>query len=130
MGAEQGRTYAWQIKIPNPIRLLTNIGPILEKRMATSSFREFSGTLRLNFYKTQVDLKWKGGSLQSVSPGEGACKDTFSINADLFPAICLGHRTWREIQYIRPDIFPVSGRSALLIETLFPTRKSWIHEQY
>lgn len=130
MGAEQEKIYAWQIKIPNTINLLIKMGSILEKRIMASSFRNFSGTLRLNFFKTKVDLLWKGGNLESVLPGEGDCKDTFSINADLFPALCLGHRTWREIQYIRPDISPASGKSALLIETLFPPGKSWIYEQY
>lgn len=130
MGAEHGKTYAWQIKIPNIIRLLKKIRPVLEKRLEASSFKNFSGTLRLNFFKTKVDLLWVEGSLENVLLGEGECKDTFSINADLFPILCLGHRTWREIKYIRPDISPSSGKSMLLIEILFPPRKSWIHEQY
>jgi predicted N-acetyltransferase YhbS len=130
MGAEQGKTYAWQIKIPNVIRLLTTMGSILEQRVETSSFKQFSGTLRLNFFQTKVDLLWIEGHLENVLPAEGECKDTFSINVDLFPALCLGHRTWQEIRYIRPDISPSSGKSALLVETLFPPRKSWIHEQY
>jgi predicted N-acetyltransferase YhbS len=130
MGAEQGKTYAWQIKIPNIIRLLKKTKPVLEKRLDASSFKNFSGTLRLNFFKTKVDLLWVEGSLENVLLGEGECKDTFSINADLFPTLCLGHRTWREIKYIRPDISPSSGKSMLLIEILFPPRKSWIYEQY
>jgi predicted N-acetyltransferase YhbS len=130
MGAQQGKTYAWQIKIPNIIRLLTTMVPVLEQRMETSPFTQFSGTLRLNFFKTKVDLRWVKGKLENVIPGEGECQDTFSINSDLFPALCLGYRTWREIRYIRPDISPSTGKSALLIETLFPPKKSWIHEQY
>ncbi len=130
MGADQGKTYAWQIKIPNTIRLLTTMRPILEQRMENSSFKQFSGTLRLNFFKTKVDLQWVEGRLENVLNGEGECKDTFSINGDLFPILCLGHRTWQEIRYIRPDISPSSSQSRLLVETLFPPRKSWIHEQY
>jgi predicted N-acetyltransferase YhbS len=130
MGAEQGKTYAWQIKIPHIIRLLKKIGPILERRIEASSFKNLSSTLRLNFFKNNVDLLWVNGNLEDVLPGEGESENIFSINADLFPALCLGHRTWREIKYIRPDIFPSSGKSALLIETLFSPMKSWIHEQY
>lgn len=130
MGAEQGKIYAWQIKIPNVLRLLNSMRPVLEKRVEASSFQKFSGTLRLNFYNMKIDLRWVEGGLENVFPGEGDCMDTFSINADLFPALCLGHRTWREIKYIRPDISPSSGKSRLLIETLFPPRKSWIYEQY
>ena len=130
LGAKQETPYAWQIKFPDTIRLLTKIAPVLEQRMKASCFRHFSGTLRLDFFKTTVDLLWKKGTLESVKPGDGESQHTFSINADLFPALCLGHRTWQELRYIRPDIFPTSGNSALLIETLFPSRTSWIHEQY
>jgi predicted N-acetyltransferase YhbS len=130
MGAERGKTYAWQIKIPNIIRFLKTIRPVLETRLAASSFNNYSGTLRLNFYKTKIDLLWVEGRLENVVQGEGECQDIFSINTDLFPALCLGHRTWRELQYVRPDISPSSGKSMLLIESLFPPRKSWIYEQY
>ncbi len=130
MGAKQGRPYAWQIKFPDVIRFLRTIAPVLEQRIQASCFKDFSDTFRLDFYKTAVDLIWKDGRLESVRAGEGESQHTFSINADLFPALCLGHRTWQELRYIRPDIFPNSERSALFIETLFPSRTSWIYEQY
>lgn len=130
MGARQGTPYAWQIKFPDTIRFLTTIAPLLEQRIQASCFKHFSDTFRLDFFKTTVDLLWKDSVLESVKTGEGESPHTFSINADLFPALCLGHRTWQELRYIRPDIFPNSESSALLIETLFPSRTSWIHEQY
>ncbi len=130
MGANQGNPYAWQIKIPSTIRLLKTIAPLLEQRMQKSCFNHFSGTFRLDFFKTTVDLLWKEGILESVRRGEGKCRYVFSINADLFPALCLGHRTWQELRYIKPDISPKSAESALLLETLFPSKNSWIHEQY
>ena len=130
MGAHHEKCYAWQIKIPDTIRLLTTMKPILEKRIQNSVFNPFSGTLRLNFFTKSVDLRWNNGSLTEIVPGEGECMDTFSINSDLFPALCLGYRSWQEIRHLRKDIFPVSDRSRLLIETLFPSRRSWIYEQY
>lgn len=130
MGAHHEKCYAWQIKIPDTIRFLTTMKPILEKRLQNSIFVHFSGTLRLNFFTRNVDLRWRNGSLTEIVPGEGKCVDTFSINTDLFPALCLGYRTWQEIRHLRKDIFPSSDRSRLLIETLFPSRRSWIYEQY
>ena len=130
MGAEAGRPYAWQIKFPNIENYLKKIAPVFEKRMQASAFAGYTGTFRLNFFKKSVDLVWSGGRLAQVRPGEGDCGDTFSIAADLFPSLCLGHRSWRDLQQIRPDIFPSSGKSALLAETLFPPTVSWIHEQY
>ena len=142
MGAEKGNPYAWQISIPNRIRLLKKMAPILEKRIKNSCFFNFSGMLRLDFFDTGIDLQWKEGCLESVAlAGTEECANTFCINGDLFPALCLGHRTWRELQCTRPDIFPVSQYlrtevstardiSGLLTGTLFPATKSWIYGQY
>jgi len=130
LGAKQGTPYAWQIKFPDIARYLTTIAPLLEQRIQASPFKGFSGTIRLDFYKIAIDLVWKMGVLESVGMGEGECENTFSISADLFPALCLGHRTWQELAYIRPDIFPSSAKNGRLIETLFPSKTAWIHEQY
>jgi predicted N-acetyltransferase YhbS len=142
MGAEKGTPYAWQVKIPDKIRLLKTIAPVLEKRIKASCFENFSETVRLNFFKTQIDLVWNKGRLESVMPGgQEDCNNTFCVNADLFPVLCLGHRTWKELQYTRPDIFPApqyirpnvstaSDKVGLLMETLFPSAKSWVYEQY
>jgi predicted N-acetyltransferase YhbS len=130
MGAHHEKCYAWQIKIPDTVHLLTTMKPLLEKRIRDTVFNNFSGTLRLNFFTETVDLCWNKGNLIEIAPGEGECGDTFSINSALFPALCLGYRTWQEIRHLRKDIFPSSNRSRLLIETLFPSRKSWIYEQY
>ena len=130
MGAHREKGYAWQIKIPDTIRFLTTMKSLLEKRIRNSVFNNFCGTLRLNFFTKNVDLCWINGSLTAIVPGKGECVDTFSINPDLFPALVLGYRTWQEIRHLRKDIFPSSDRSRLMIETLFPSRRSWIYEQY
>jgi predicted N-acetyltransferase YhbS len=129
-GAKPGTPYAWQIKVPNPARFLTKIAPILERRIQKSSFEGFSGTFRLDFYRTAIDLVWKDGIVESVRPEEGESQYTLALNADFFPALCLGHRTWQELRYIRPDISPRSEGSSLFTETVFPSSKLWIYEQY
>ncbi len=140
MGAENSSPYAWQTKIPDIPGFLKKLVPILETRMAKSCFNNFSETLRLDFFKTSVDLTWKDGKIASVeSDRPGECSNTFNVHPNLAPALCLGYRTWRELQHCRPDIFPASqyvrptlepDKTGLLIDVLFPKGKSWIHEQY
>jgi len=89
-----------------------------------------------------VDLEWRKGRLESVRSGrEEECENTLCLSEDLFAALVLGHRTWRELQYARPDIFPamlyigsgtdrVSDKTIRLIDALFPAERSWVHEQY
>ena len=129
LGAEAGRPYAWQIKIPDVVSYLRHIGPVLQQRLRASASAGYSGTLRVNMYRSKVDLVWEGGSLIGVRDGEGECDDAFAVPEDLFPPLCLGHRSWRELQHIRPDV-GASGQGALLLDALFPPAVSWIHEQY
>jgi len=130
MGAKQQMPYAWQIKFPSRVDILTRLAPLLEERMKGSCFQGFSGTLRLDFFKTAIDLVWSEGVLESVGPATGEAQHSLAVAADLFPALCLGHRTWRELRYIRPDVFPRSDKTGLIADVLFPARRSWIHEQY
>jgi len=130
MGARQRSPYAWQIKFPSRIDILTKLAPLLEARMNQSCFRGFSGTLRLDSFKTEIDLVWNEGVLESVRAAKGEAQHSLAVAADLFPALCLGHRTWQELRHIRPDVFPRSEKMGLLVDVLFPARRSWIHEQY
>lgn len=142
MGAPKSRPYAWQVKIPNRLRFLKKMTPVLEQRLAGSRFPHYTGTLRFNFFDDGIDLAWTDGKLNDVRPAEGEdCNAMISMTDDLFAMFCLGHRSWDEIQYIRPDIFPdllyvapdvcpASGQSARLVEALFPKRKSWVYCQY
>ncbi|MFN2222340.1 MAG: GNAT family N-acetyltransferase [Candidatus Promineifilaceae bacterium] len=130
MGARPGRPYAWQIKIPDAVRLLSTMAPVLQRRLQASPFQRFSGRLRLNFYKHGVDLNWREGWLESVTAADAQSDHTLSLPSDLFPALCLGYRSWQELRHVRPDINPSSSQSALLVEALFPPTRAWIHEQY
>jgi predicted N-acetyltransferase YhbS len=142
MGAKIGRPYAWQVKVPNKVRFLEKIKPILEKRVNASAFRNYSGILRLDLFKESVDLGWEGGRLISIKKGnKEEVENTFCIPTDLFPALSMGYKTWRELQAVRPDIFPSNqylrmkpyetpDESGLFIDILFPKSKSWVYEQY
>jgi len=141
-GASGGRPYAWQIKVPDKKRLLEKMAPVFEARLKESSLVGFTGVLRLNFYTEHIDLRWSDGCLEAVgSGGEGECENTLCLSDDLFSPLVLGHRSWRELQYTRPDIFPAmlyvgsgtngaSDKSLRLIDILFPAERSWVYEQY
>jgi hypothetical protein len=141
-GASGGRPYAWQIKVPDKKKLLEKMAPVFEARMRRSSLAGFSGVLRLDFYVERIDLNWSEGRLESVGAGgEEECENTLFLSEDLFSPLVLGHRTWLELQHVRPEIFPAmlytgSGtdgardKTIRLIDALFPAERSWIYEQY
>lgn len=134
--------YAWQVAIPDRFRLLTRMVPVLEKRLAAGPFRGYSGEVRLDFFSDSLDLVWRKGRLEEIRPGgEVPPAVHFCVHKELFPALCLGHRSWRELRRDRPDIFPALAHvgprvcraediTGALIDTLFPARRSWINLQF
>lgn len=133
LGSEKGNPYAWQMKIPNTAQFLKTISPVLEKRVADSPFRGLSEPVIIDYYNRRFLIRWENGKIQGIEIPEVECKAryTIRINDYLFPALCLGHRTWRELGNLSPDIyFHNSGEVGVLIDTLFPKTVSWIHEQY
>jgi hypothetical protein len=142
MGMQPGKNYAWQVKIPDTVRFLNRLGSLFEKRIAESAFSGFSGIFRLNFYSEIIDMIWDKGRLEPVKKGgAGECTYTFCISNDLFPSLVLGHRSWEELQYIRPEVSPellyirptvesLNDRTGLLVDTLFPACRSWIYQPY
>lgn len=133
LGAEKGNFYAWQMKIPNEIRLLKTISPVLEKRIAGSPFRGFSETLIIDHYNRRFSIRWTDGKIKTIEPSakDEESRYTISINNHQFAALCLGHKSWQELGDMSPDVYFLnSGETRVLIETLFPKTVSWIHEQY
>lgn len=141
MGAAQTRPYAWQIKIPDRVRLLDRLTPLLEKRLESSMFKNYTGKLRLNLYTETIDLEFIRGKI-IVNQGNGSdAEQMFSIPKDLFGALVLGHRSWDDLQQCRPDIFPANqylrfkpavlpDEAGLLVDVLFPRTRSWIYERF
>lgn len=130
LGASASTPYAWQTKIPDAARLLRVAAPLLEKRLAASPFVGLSARLRLDFYRRRLDLVWEGGRLARVEDAVGEAEHRFNIGADLFAALCLGHRAWEELRYLHPDVHPAGGQAGPLVEALFAQRPSWLHQQY
>jgi hypothetical protein len=142
MGAEIGKPYALQIKIPDKAGIINKMIPIINRRLSESSLYNYNGILRLDFYKERIDIGIYKGEVKSILKNSNEnCSNIFYICTEMFPALCLGHRSWQEIQFIHPDVFPFSqyvnpvankneDLSGLLLDCLFPKLKSWVYLQY
>ncbi len=141
MGAAASRPYAWQIKIPDRIGFLNRITPVLEKRLEKGIFKNYTGQLRLDLYTESIDLVFDQGRI-TIARGDRTARETvFCIPGDLFTPLILGYRSWKDLQYCRPDIFPANqylrfkpavlpDEAGVLVDTLFPPGTSWIYERY
>ncbi len=129
LGEQLGRqkpTQAWEVRIPNLPAFLRQIAPVLDKRMQTSVFDGYSGTLRLNCYSRQLTLVLERGNLIEVGTyrpdtlGEGDA----AFPGQTFVQLLLGYRSLSDLEYAYPDCSVSNERTRVLLNALFPQRPS------
>jgi hypothetical protein len=123
-------TYAWQIHVPDMAALLQALAPVLERRILESVFAGLTRDLQLNLYRAGLLLRFEEGRLKEVADLRIAEGDVILRCPPLqFTSLVLGHRTWEELRSAYPDVsVPPDWR--LLIDTLFPRVKSFLHTIY
>ncbi len=125
LGARWHRPYAWQVRIPNAVRFLRAIAPVLERRLASSFLAGYDSFLRLDLYTDTIELGFRGGRLtgiHSLGPLESR-----AVRLPWFAAwqLWLGQRSREELSDWYPDV-RVDSALQPLVDALFPKRESWV----
>ncbi len=119
--------YTWYLRVPDFVPLLWHVRSVLEHRLATSAFREYTGSFILWFYQHGLEMVWQHGSLLQVKPWTApAYGEPFNATypPGIFAQQLFGWRSFRELHAWRKDVW-ASGESIELLETLFPRKPSW-----
>jgi len=118
--------YAWYLRVPDLVRFLTLIAPVLETRLAGSIMAGHSGDLKLNFYGSGLQLHFEQGKL-SVMPWTPTYHEDGNANFpdQTFLNVLFGHRTLAEVGHIFADCFADDGAKVLL-NILFPKQESFV----
>lgn len=125
----EGR-YAWQIRFPDPARLLRAIAPVLERRVAASPFAGLTHTFTLNLFRSAVALAFEDGCIAAISTHAAAQGNAENhMPPTLLVPLVLGWRDRVELEAIYPD-FAVWGNSRALFDVLFPKMTAFIYPQY
>ena len=127
--SEISSTYTWYIRVEDIPAFLHTIKPVLEKRLANSNLRGYSGELKLCFYTDGVSLKFENGIITSIEKwlytrqtDEGDAKFPYLS----FLHILFGHKSFEEISNFYADSYANKSKLAL-INTLFPKHHNNIH---
>jgi hypothetical protein len=117
--------YAWYIRVPDLPAFVRHIAPVLEARLAASALAGHTGTLRLNFYQSQMALTFAEGRLAEIGTfTPAAIEDGDARFPGLtFLQVLLGHRTPAEIAHIHADCY-ANPAAAVLLGILFPPQPS------
>jgi hypothetical protein len=119
-------SYAWYMRVADLSGFIKHIKPVLERRLAESVMAGHSGTLRLNFYHSQMTLEFKNGRLASVDtyrPKHVEDGDAFFPELT-FLQLLFGYRSLKQLRATRADCFVENNDTAVLLPILFPQQPS------
>lgn len=108
-------------RVPDVVRLLDALRPVLSRRLAASAFRDDRGTLLVACYAFGFSVSYEDGEVTSVraEPGvEEPGPAEVAVPPDLLATLVLGRHGARELARRHDDV--QLGRRAALMEVLFP----------
>jgi GNAT superfamily N-acetyltransferase len=123
------RPYAWYIRVPDLPAFVRHIAPVLERRLADSVMRGYTGQLNINFYRGGLSLVFEKGQLSSAENWQAPLHSDQHWKGASFPPLTFlqllfGYRSLDELQAAFPDCW-ASEEPGLLLNALFPKRTSW-----
>ncbi len=126
-----GKTLLWwkfQVRIPDIVRLLRKVSPVLERRLKGTMFHGLTYDLTLNTHRNCYLLRFKKGRIsevQDMGMQETGEKREFRAPPHDLAKLILGDSSIDELNLANID-FLVDGRIRSLVQTLFPKRESCI----
>jgi hypothetical protein len=129
LGAHDAGTYAWQIHLPDLARLLSKLGPILERRLAASPYAGLTEALCFNLYREAFELRFQEGRLVAVKALGFSDRGGMRVPPFLVAPLLLGWRSREELAHIHPDV-SAHREWQYLVDILFPKVDSFIYTAY
>ncbi len=122
----ESKPYAYFMRVPDLAAFLNNVRPVLEARLAQSAFVNYSGELKIGFYKDGLLIKFERGKITEI---RNLGFDELEKPDAEFPPLTIlhlvfGHRTVRELQEVYIDCRAYREQTANLIDALFPKKPS------
>jgi hypothetical protein len=123
-----GVPYAWYLRVPDLPAFVERIAPALEARLAGSPAAGHSGTLRLGFYRSGLDLRLEGGRLTEVVAGPYGRRSEHDAHFPelTFLQLLFGYRSFEQLRHAFPDCFVRRDETAGLLDALFPPALSFV----
>jgi hypothetical protein len=103
--------------------------PLLEERLAASSFHNLTERLNFNFRRYIIQMSIENGVITEIQRLETGETCPIGLNPLVFTQLLLGHRNGHELEMNYPD-FRVQDTHKQLVDVLFPKLPSYIHDVY
>ena len=118
--------YAFYVRVPDLPVFLRHVGPVLERRLASSVAAGHTGEVKVSFYGSGFRLDLECGRLSAVDHwGPTVEEEGNAAFPDLtFLQLLFGHRSLEELDRAFADCSPGKGDVRVLLGALFPRRPS------
>jgi hypothetical protein len=125
---QKQKPYAYYVRVPDLPAFIRKINPVLEKRLAESAFANYTGEIKLNFYRDGLRMTFKDGHLEEVK--RLGFEELDSCTANFPPLVFLhllfGHRNMDELMNAFIDCATKGDENKYLLDVLFPKKPSHI----
>lgn len=120
--------YSWYMRVADLPAFLRQIAPALDKRLADSVVAGFSGSKKIGFYRSAIELTWENGRLQDAQPYPLKSREEGDANfpEQTFLQLLFGHRSFAELDRMFADCYPKDSETFVLLNALFPKRPTLI----
>jgi Acetyltransferase (GNAT) domain len=116
-----GSSYALYVRVPDAVRLLDRIRPVLDGRLAASPAAGHTGHLAIDFYTYGLSFSFVEGRIASIERTPSAPDDAdVALPIEAFLHVAFGNRSLADVDRDVADCQVESDAGALLVEVLFP----------
>jgi GNAT superfamily N-acetyltransferase len=121
-------SYAWYIRVSDLVAFIQLIAPVLEQRLAGSLAPDYSGEIKISFFRSGLNLVWENGKLVKVDIWRPSAREWGAARfPDLtFLQLVFGFHTIEELQQSFPDCHGGNDEVHLVLTALFPKMTSTI----
>lgn len=123
------QAYAWYVRVADLPAFIRHVGPVLERRLASSVMVGYSGELKITFYCGGLRLVFEQGRLIEAAHWQAAGTNEPENGAGFPPLVFLqllfGYRSLAELHAAFPDCW-ADEEPTLLLNILFPRRASLV----
>lgn len=128
-GLMRDRMYAWYIRVENIPAFIKHITPVLERRLEGSGMNRFTGDLKVGFFQLNgIKISFDDGKITDIVASEMTQYESdTAMPYHTFLDILFGHRDWRELSYILPEVY-ANRKADILLMVLFPKMRTQIGE--
>jgi hypothetical protein len=117
--------YAWYLRVPDLPAFIHHIAPALEKRLAESVAVNYSGELKISFYRDGgLRLAFERGQLTIVEAWKPDKEESAAFPGLTFLQLLFGYRSFEELRQAFADCYWSNNEARAVLTSLFPKRLS------